>query len=150
MSEQRDELAGIGCEIEADLLDALENTSTDDVGHAISKIEQLLPGLAVTNPPTAAWAATARVALLLRAGDHALARSGMGDVLNRVAPQHVVYAMTPGLVVAPEFLDLLSEESRRVDAHPFAGRALQSLLAFRDQVPTWTIPRLSTLMTTTA
>ena len=132
MSAQAAVLSAAGFDVEVDLLNALDGASAGDPNEAIAKIEVLVEALAPTDPVLAAAGASARVALLLRTGDRLTARQGISDLLSRVAPQRTVHAMTSGALGEPGFFELLSEESRRRDGHPFAAGALQALSRYQD------------------
>lgn len=132
MSERATDLADAGFDVEVDLFDALGDMSTDDPQDAVAKLDRLVPMLTASDPVTAAAAASVRVGLLLRMGDAASARDGLTELLSRVAPERLLYSLTPGLVGGPAFMDLLSHESERSDPHPFAATAFDALARYRE------------------
>ena len=136
MSDRADDLADAGFDVEVDLFDALGDVSAGDVHDAVAKLDRLVPLLSLSDPITAAGAASVRVGLLLTLGDTASAREGLAALLSRVAPQRLLYSMTPGLVAGPGFMDLLSHERARSDGHPFAATAFDALTRYRDHAGT--------------
>jgi ATP/maltotriose-dependent transcriptional regulator MalT len=86
------------------------------------------------HPAIRAAARSVHVVLLLRAGDHARARSQLDDLLGEVAVQRTLHALT---IAASDsaFLDLLRDVSERGDGHPFAPAAYSALDRHRAAMP---------------
>jgi len=132
MAERAADLAKAGFDLDVDLFDALGDVATAEVPEAIRKLGKLVPMLSASDPVTSASAESVRVGLMLRMGDTASAQVGLTKLLSRVAPEHLLYSLTPGLAGGQDFLDLLSQETARTNAHPFAATALDALVRYRD------------------
>lgn len=125
---QLGELAGRGHQRDAVLLTALGMalTGAADAGHAIER--SLDHG--GQHPLIVAAAAGVRVALLVRTGERDRAQACLSDLLNQVAPQQPLQALTMA-ASDPGFLDLLHEAANRSEHRLFATSAYQALARYR-------------------
>jgi len=93
---------------------------------ALNRLEGLLvrPRLHLA---VGAAAAALRVGLLLRGRKTTRAAELLPDLLNRVAPQRMLLALTVGFVGGSAFHRLIEVEASRSGGHPFAAEALLGL-----------------------
>ena len=130
-------LRAAGFRGDATLVRALELGLGGSERAAIHSLEALLvePDL---YPVTAASAVVGRVALLHRLGTAAemhRAQELVPDMLSRLAPQRLVWVLAMGLLLSPDFTDLLTTEVTRPDGHPFAHEALAALDSYQSHQP---------------
>jgi ATP/maltotriose-dependent transcriptional regulator MalT len=126
-----------GFRAEATLVRALELGLAGSERAAIHSLETLMsePGV---HGITAASAVVGRVALLHRLGTAAevhRAQELVPDMLSRIAPQRLLWALAAGSLLSPDFADLLATEAARPDGHPFAREAHDALDAYRSHLP---------------
>jgi DNA-binding CsgD family transcriptional regulator len=91
----------------------------------------------------AASAAVARVAFLQRiATSDALVRAArlVPDMLARLTPQRLLWALSIGAMVSSRFVDLLDAEAARDGGHPLAAEAAEALRRFPRPYPDQTPP----------
>jgi LuxR family maltose regulon positive regulatory protein len=126
-----------GFRADATLVRALEMGVAGSERAAIHTLDVLLgePGLP---PVTATSAAVGRVALMQRLGTPSEvhhAQELVPDLLSRVAPQRLLWVLATGPLLCSDFMDLLSTEVARADAHPFAAEALTALEGYLGDRP---------------
>jgi ATP/maltotriose-dependent transcriptional regulator MalT len=124
---QIDALHGAGFSVEAETLVGIQLAIAGNADEALAKSELALQAVGDVDSTTRVTAAVLRTAALLMRDDRPRARLAILDALSRAAPQELLYLLSVGLTAGPGFLDLLSEESERVGAHPYATTALSAL-----------------------
>ena len=103
--------------------------SGDEV-RAVRLLNELLPLTLGNQSTTGLGAAVARVAFLQRIGTPAAlaaAHELMPDLLSRAAPQRLLWMLSLGVLISPEFVDLVAAQAIGPTAHPFAADALTAL-----------------------
>jgi len=110
---------------EAALAKAVDSIGEGDVRSTLDAVDAalVLPGV---HPALAASVKAFRTILLLRIEEDAAAEEALADLLNDVAPQHLLHPLAmAGL--EPRFMDLLQRHTAAPAAHPFASTALDKL-----------------------
>lgn len=114
---------------EAALAKAVDSIGEGDVRSTLDAVDAALalPGV---HPGLAASVKAFRTILLLRIEDDAAAERALADLLNDVAPQHLLHPLAmAGL--EPRFMDLLQRHTGTPSAHPFASTALDKLSRYQ-------------------
>lgn len=113
---------------EAALVRAVGSIGEGTVRTTLDAVDAAL-SLPDVHPALAASVKAFRTILLLRMGDGAVAEEALADLLNEVAPQHLLHPLAMASL-EPAFMDLLRTYAGRPAAHPFAEIALDKLTRY--------------------